>query len=590
VLGTMFTVEGRYTQLKAVGKGSYGIVCSALDVKSNKKVAIKKITPMAQHAVDAKHVLREIRLMRYLGAHPNIISLEDVAVREYEDELYIVMELLDSDLHRIIQSPQGLSDAHFRYFMYQLLRGVRFLHDNRIIHRDLKPGNLLVTKSCQLRITDFGLARARPAGRGHDPDDEVDDPMTEHVVTRWYRPPELMLCPDGLYTYAVDLWSVGCILAEMLGRCPLFPGRNFVDQLTLIFDVVGSPEPHQVAHIQNGSAVKFLESMMGKTKKSYRQLFPQASEQAVDLLEGLLVFDPPDRLTVHEAINHPYFDPLSSNDDTKDPVVSHGLEFEFETEPLARLQLKQLILQEVDSFRREKVDRERLGSGGRVGEDVLGSRSSRARGGRAAAAELKDTPASARGGGTRESGASSSATTIKAGINRKGSAMGFRAGESSRGEHHAPAAERPRAVSQTKHRAVSAGGDAESMREIDEKMYALRVQHERTRGLTEPDSENRRRTRSSRGSSGRPGEDASHHSSGVGPGVGSNSSAGSSAGGVRLPAKRRMSTTVPKSPSFTKMSWQREETKEPAPQSSTSRTTRSTGTSARETLRKTFSR
>ncbi|KAG5187265.1 kinase-like domain-containing protein [Tribonema minus] len=350
ILGHVFTVESRYRDLKAVGKGSYGIVCSALDLRTEKRVAIKKITPMAQQAVDAKHVLREIRLMRYLGVHPNIISLEDVAVREFDDELYIVMELLDSDLHRIIQSAQPLSDAHHRYFMYQLLRGVKFLHDNRIIHRDLKPGNLLVTKSCQLRITDFGLARERPLGRGAGPDEEVDDPMTEHVVTRWYRPPELMLCPDGLYTYAVDLWSVGCIFAELLGRAPLFPGTNFVDQLTLIFDVVGSPSQHEVAHIRNNQARRFLDSMAGKDKQPYAALFPQASEQAIDLLEHLLVFDPPKRLSVADALDHPYFDALRTTEGLReDPPVAVGLEFDFESQPMARLQLKQLILQEVST-------------------------------------------------------------------------------------------------------------------------------------------------------------------------------------------------------------------------------------------------
>jgi serine/threonine protein kinase len=90
-----------------------------------------------------------------------------------------------------------------------VLKGLKYLHDHRIIHRDLKPGNLLVTRSCELRITDFGLARARPAGKGRHPDEQIDEPMTEHVVTRWYRPPELMLCPDGLYDYSVDMWYVG---------------------------------------------------------------------------------------------------------------------------------------------------------------------------------------------------------------------------------------------------------------------------------------------------------------------------------------------------------------------------------------------
>eukprot|EP00953_Heterococcus_sp_UTEX-ZZ885_P035505 18329-Heterococcus_DN1.PRE.1 len=232
-------------------------------------------------------------------------------------------------------------------------------------HRDLKPGNLLVTKSCQLRITDFGLARERPLGRGADPDEEVDDPMTEHVVTRWYRPPELMLCPDGLYTYAVDLWSVGCIFAELLGRQPLFPGNNFVDQLTLIFGVIGSPSAEEVAHIRNNQARRFLESVAGKPKVPYASLFPQASEYyavsgrtaghiadtavTAKSRARLLVFDPPKRLSVSEALDHPYFEALRQSEGAKeDPVMPPGLQFDFETQGMARLQLKQLILQEQD--------------------------------------------------------------------------------------------------------------------------------------------------------------------------------------------------------------------------------------------------
>ena len=144
------------------------------------------------------------------------------------------MELLDSDLHRVLQSKQNLTENHYKYFFHQLLCGVKYLHKNRIIHRDLKPGNslthmysliythscthsgnLLVSRDCKLRITDFGLARERPIGKNTaDPDTNIDFAMTEHVVTRWYRPCELMLCPDGLYTYAVDLWSCDASLAR----------------------------------------------------------------------------------------------------------------------------------------------------------------------------------------------------------------------------------------------------------------------------------------------------------------------------------------------------------------------------------------
>lgn len=294
---TTFTLDRKYTDLKAIGKGSYGVVCSASDTTTGKKIAIKKITPMAKHVMDAKHVLREIRLMRHMGKHENIVTMEDLIVREASDELYIVMELLDTDLHRVIQSKQELTENHFKHFFFQLLCGVKYLHDNRIIHRDLKPGNLLVTRDCRLRITDFGLARERPTGKGPDPDDLIDEPMTEHVVTRWFRPPELMLCPDGLYTYAVDMWSCGCILGEMLGRQPMFPGKNFVHQLQLIFEVIGSPLSSQVSHITNQQARKFLDSQSGKRKLPLQSLYKNASPAALSLVDALLAFEPEERMT-----------------------------------------------------------------------------------------------------------------------------------------------------------------------------------------------------------------------------------------------------------------------------------------------------
>jgi len=357
VASTTFTIDRNYSDLKLVGKGSYGVVCSANDTANNRKVAIKKITPMAKDIVDAKHVLREIRLMRHMGKHENIISLEDVMVRESADELYIVMELLDSDLHRVIQSPQALTHSHHRHFIHQLLCGVKYLHDNRIIHRDLKPGNLLVSRDCKLRITDFGLARERPTGRGQTLDDEIDEPMTEHVVTRWYRPPELMLCPDGLYTYAVDMWSVGCILAEMLARRPIFPGKNFIDQLTLIFDVIGSPQSHEVSHIQNSQAKKYLYSQRGKRPVPFERIFPEAPEEMPELLNGLLKFDPSARLSVDECLDHRLFSRMAPTASTVYPPTSTAFEFSFERTKTTKAQLKQMILGEVASVRRESVAR-----------------------------------------------------------------------------------------------------------------------------------------------------------------------------------------------------------------------------------------
>jgi serine/threonine protein kinase len=152
-----FTLEPRYKNLVSIGKGSYGVVCSALDSSNGTRVAIKKIAPVFRHVHDVKHALREIRLIRHMGKHSNVVSLLDLHLREDADELYIIMELMDCDLHKLLQSDQMLTEKHIRYFLAQLLCGVHFLHSHRIIHRDLKPGNILVSRDCKLRITDFGV-------------------------------------------------------------------------------------------------------------------------------------------------------------------------------------------------------------------------------------------------------------------------------------------------------------------------------------------------------------------------------------------------------------------------------------------------
>lgn len=349
---TAFTIDSKYNDLKVIGKGSYGVVCSAIDTSNSTTVAIKKITPISKHSIDAKHVLREIRLMRHMGKHENIISLRDLHVRDTADELYIVMELMDSDLHRVLQSTQVLSEAHLKYFLAQLICGTRYLHANRIIHRDLKPGNLLVSRDCKLRITDFGLARERPIGKGSNPDDLIDEPMTEHVVTRWYRPPELMLCPDGLYTYAVDMWSIGTIFAEMILRKPIFPGKNFVHQLTLIFDVIGSPLPQEVSHIKNVQAKKFLESQVGKQKVPFAKIFSQASADTLNLIENLLIFDPKLRMDAETAMKLPYLRSSTSSASLNFPTVPDDFDFSFE-KMTSKGALKQLIFSEALSLKTE---------------------------------------------------------------------------------------------------------------------------------------------------------------------------------------------------------------------------------------------
>ncbi|KAG4386303.1 hypothetical protein GLYMA_11G021800v4 [Glycine max] len=157
----------------------------------------------------------------------NIIAIRDIIRpprKDAFDDVYIVYELMDTDLHQIIRSDQPLNDT--TYFLYQLLRGLKYVHSANILHRDLKPSNLLLNANCDLKIADFGLARTT----------SETDFMTVYVVARWYRAPELLLnCSE--YTSAIDVWSVGCIFGEIMTREPLFPGKDYVHQLRLITEV-----------------------------------------------------------------------------------------------------------------------------------------------------------------------------------------------------------------------------------------------------------------------------------------------------------------------------------------------------------------
>ncbi|CAM9448174.1 unnamed protein product, partial [Phaeothamnion confervicola] len=233
--GQEFRLAPTFKPLGLLGKGSFGVVVAALDEKTGEKVAIKKIKPVARDAWDAKHILREVRIMRLLADHPNIITLLDLDLDKRGDALYIAMELMECDLHRIIHSGQSLTREHVQVLLKQLLLAVQAMHGHNILHRDLKPGNILVLSDCQLRVTDFGLARTlRPYGQPPH--------MTEYVVTRWYRAPEVLLGVNGDYGLAVDLWAVGCIFGEMIRGRPLFLGRSHAHQATLIVEALGLPD------------------------------------------------------------------------------------------------------------------------------------------------------------------------------------------------------------------------------------------------------------------------------------------------------------------------------------------------------------
>lgn len=221
IFGTVFEITSRYTNLSPIGMGAFGLVCAATDTLTGQQVAIKKIMKPFSTPVLAKRTYRELKLLKHLR-HENLICLEDIFLSPLED-IYFVTELLGTDLHRLLQT-RPLESQFVQYFFYQIMRGLKYVHSAGVIHRDLKPSNILINENCDLKICDFGLAR-------------IQDPqMTGYVSTRYYRAPEIMLTWQK-YNVEVDIWSAGCILAEMIEGKPLFPGKDHVHQFSIIIEL-----------------------------------------------------------------------------------------------------------------------------------------------------------------------------------------------------------------------------------------------------------------------------------------------------------------------------------------------------------------
>lgn len=265
---------------------------------------------------------------------------------------YVVLDLMESDLHQIIHSSQPLTLEHARYFLYQLLRGLKYIHSANVLHRDLKPSNLLINENCELKVGDFGMARglcAKP--------DEYKYFMTEYVATRWYRAPELMLSLHE-YTQAIDMWSVGCIFAEMLGRKQLFPGKNYIHQLQLIMTVLGTPSIHVIRAIGAERVRAYIQSLPSRQPVPWASLYPQGDRKALDLLSKMLRFDPRERISVCEALRHPFLSKYHDPDD--EPECVPAFDFDFDKQVLTKEQIKEAIVAEIDNFhqRREGIRRQ----------------------------------------------------------------------------------------------------------------------------------------------------------------------------------------------------------------------------------------
>jgi len=290
-----------YIQLEKLGEGTYATVYKGRSRTTNEIVALKEIHLDAEEGTPST-AIREISLMKELK-HVNIVRLHDVI--HTETKLVLIFEYCDQDLKKYMDQHGdrgALDPATVRSFMYQLLKGTSFCHENRVLHRDLKPQNLLINRKGELKLGDFGLARAFGV---------PVNTFSNEVVTLWYRAPDVLL-GSRTYNTSIDVWSCGCIFAEMISGVPLFRGRDNQDQLLHIMRIIGTPDDRVLRKIATDSPEITIKQYPKYPKLSFQQVLPKASPQAIDLLERLLQFDPSKRITATEALSHPYFTSTAS--------------------------------------------------------------------------------------------------------------------------------------------------------------------------------------------------------------------------------------------------------------------------------------
>eukprot|EP00927_Polykrikos_kofoidii_P080920 TRINITY_DN77962_c0_g1_i1.p1 TRINITY_DN77962_c0_g1~~TRINITY_DN77962_c0_g1_i1.p1 ORF type:complete len:383 (+),score=58.91 TRINITY_DN77962_c0_g1_i1:102-1250(+) len=316
-------VSKRFKFGARIGRGCYGIVYSAQAINKRngtleRSVAIKKIMSCFSKSIDAQRAYREVLFLMEFRNHSNIVTLDEVLCSHDDRHLYLVTELMDSDLQKALRV-KSLQKIHRVYITYQILRALKYIHSSNIMHRDVKPANVLLNKFCDAKLADFGWAREAPyPGSG-----EV---MTDYAATRWYRCPE-MLFGSSIYTLSVDMWSIGTVAGEMLCEEPLIPGTSTLSMIDKIVELRGKPCAADIVALQAARAKLFMQPIdPGPPYRGIEVRLPSEITETHDFLNLLLQWNPMKRMTAAEALAHPHVASFHNPDD--EPVFGRKISLE----------------------------------------------------------------------------------------------------------------------------------------------------------------------------------------------------------------------------------------------------------------------
>jgi len=376
--------------IRQIGIGSYSTVYEAIHIKSERKVAIKKEERIFNNLVISKGVLREIRILKSLK-HPNILRLLDVRATKdfFPDTIFLFLELADMDLKKVVKNTKRfLQMWQVKTLMYDILKGLKYMHSASVLHRDIKPGNLLIINNSRVVIGDFGLSRTLPnykqlsssikgAMRIREEKKEAGEigikhKMSQYVVTRWYRAPEIILSQAD-YGTGIDVWAAGCVFAELLARIKgnhkerivLFPGTSCYpfspdvsglsnskipqkDQLNVIINILGKPNEEDCSFIKDPKVLVSLRDMPEITRKDLSKVYPYASIESIDLLNKMLIFNPYHRATVDQCLDHVFFADIRNKE--LEVIAEKELELPFEEEDLDQKRLEELLMEDISYF------------------------------------------------------------------------------------------------------------------------------------------------------------------------------------------------------------------------------------------------